>query len=113
MPGLKMDFVVFDWKKEELIGIFLGMFVKIRVLKNSIALQSLFEFAVTIADNYKENPYHSFFHAADVAYMVFYLLEDMQISELAEIPPSDIVVLLVAALGHDVLHPGTNNLFQV
>jgi hypothetical protein len=95
------------------IGIYLGMFVRNGLVKRSEALQSLFEFAVVIAENYFANPYHSFNHAIDVTYVVYYLIEDMRLGEQLDLTRSDQAVLLLSALGHDVLHPGTNNLFQV
>ena len=37
----------------------------------------------------------------------------MGAGEQLDLNRSDKAVLLLSALGHDVLHPGTNNLFQV
>lgn len=88
------------------------MFVKLGMISSNDKLQKLFEFTVEISHNYGDNPYHSFNHAVDVAYMVFYLLEDMGIAEQADLNMADKAVMLFSALGHDVLHPGTNNLFQ-
>jgi hypothetical protein len=77
------------------------------------ALQVLFEFATTIQKNYFDNPYHSFYHAIDVTYIVYYLMEDMSLADQLDLTFSDKAILLISALGHDVLHPGTNNLYQV
>jgi hypothetical protein len=76
-------------------------------------LQMLLEFALVMYKNYFENPYHSFHHAIDVTYFAYYLMEDMSLAEQLDLTPSDKAVLLISALGHDVLHPGTNNLYQV
>ncbi len=108
-----MDFNVFDWKREMQIGLYLGMFVKMGLVTNSLGLQKLFEFAVEISNNYFDNPYHSFYHAIDVTYVTYYLIEDMAIAEQLDFLPSDKAILLLSALGHDVLHPGSNNLYQV
>ncbi|KAJ3373241.1 Calcium/calmodulin-dependent 3',5'-cyclic nucleotide phosphodiesterase 1B [Kappamyces sp. JEL0680] len=121
VSGLGMDFNVFEWSREgetaglnaAQLGIFLGMFVRIGLVKSSECLQSLFEFAVAVSLNYHDNPYHSFYHAIDVTYVVYYLLEDMGAAEQLDLNKSDKAVLLLSALGHDVLHPGTNNLFQI
>jgi hypothetical protein len=113
IPELGMDFNVFQWSKEKQMGLYLGMFVKNQTIPCSKTLQLLFEFAIEISDNYFQNPYHSFYHAIDVAYMTYYLMEDMTMAQQLEFTPSEKVTLLIAALGHDVLHPGTNNLFQV
>ncbi|KAJ3255395.1 hypothetical protein HK103_006314 [Boothiomyces macroporosus] len=113
LTGLGMDFNVFDWKREDMIGLFLGMFVKLDIVTNSKVLQGLFEFAVEISNNYFANPYHSFYHAIDVAYMVNYLFVEMGITDQTEMSKFEQAALLLSALGHDVLHPGTNNLYQV
>ncbi|KAJ3275472.1 hypothetical protein HDV01_000299 [Terramyces sp. JEL0728] len=89
------------------------MFVKLDMVPNSKVLQGLFEFAVEISNNYFPNPYHSFYHAIDVAYMVNYLFADLGITDQIEMTKFEQAALLLAALGHDVLHPGTNNLYQV
>lgn len=96
-----------------MIGLFLGMFVKLDIVTNSKVLQGLFEFAVEISNNYFANPYHSFYHAIDVAYMVNYLFVEMGITDQTEMSKFEQAALLLSALGHDVLHPGTNNLYQV
>ncbi|KAJ3320897.1 hypothetical protein HDV06_004793 [Boothiomyces sp. JEL0866] len=113
LTGLGMDFNVFDWNREDMIGLFLGMFVKLELVTNSKVLQGLFEFSVEISNNYFPNPYHSFYHAVDVAYMVNYLFAEMGINDQTEMTKFEQAALLLAALGHDVLHPGTNNLYQV
>lgn len=87
--------------------------MKCNLIKTQLALQKLFEFSIHISKNYYDNPYHSFKHAIDVAYMVFYLVEDMAMGEQLELSLEDKAMLYISALTHDVLHPGTNNLFQV
>jgi hypothetical protein len=108
-----MDFNVFDWKREEQIGLYLGMFVKMGLVQDSLGLQTLFEFAVDVSNHYYDNPYHSFHHAIDVTYITFYLIEDLSMAEQLDLFPSEKAILLLSALGHDVLHPGTNNQYQV
>lgn len=95
------------------IALFLAMFVKLDLIPDSTALQDLLEFAVEVSKNYLENPYHSFHHAIDVTYITYYLFQEMGIAEHLDLNRADKAVLLISALGHDVLHPGTNNIFQV
>lgn len=92
---------------------YLGMFVKQRLVQDSLTLQSLFEFGCVVSSNYCDTPYHSFFHAMDMTYMTYYMLIDMGLRLQLDLNALDVAALLIAALGHDVLHPGTNNLFQV
>ena len=96
-----------------MIGLFLGMYVKIGAVTNDPGLQALFEFSAAICNNYLDNSYHSFYHAVDVTYMVYFYLENLKMAEQLELNKVDRAFLLLASLGHDVLHPGTNNLFQV
>src|SRR5689334_8057252 len=89
------------------------MLIHIGLITDSSQLQSLFEFSVDISNNYFNNPYHSFYHAIDVSYMVYYLIEDLNMGEQLDLTLSEKAGILISALGHDVLHPGTNNIYQV
>lgn len=71
--------------------------------------------------------YHNFRHIVDVLQAVFYFLVQLgtlppysdlptkhSLSPLASIlQPSDALILLISAVGHDVGHPGVNNAFLV
>ena len=50
-----------------------------------------------------ENPYHNWFHAADVAQTVFSL--GMHTGLLQSMPSTEQLAMLVAALCHDLEHP--------
>eukprot|EP01017_Pseudomicrothorax_dubius_P026992 TRINITY_DN3063_c0_g1_i2.p1 TRINITY_DN3063_c0_g1~~TRINITY_DN3063_c0_g1_i2.p1 ORF type:complete len:707 (+),score=166.15 TRINITY_DN3063_c0_g1_i2:62-2182(+) len=69
------------------------------------------EFLAILGDCYLDkNPYHNAMHAADVANdMGFFLLNGLG-EILYELEAS---ALLVAALAHDVAHPGYNNAFMI
>ncbi|KFH17266.1 3'5'-cyclic nucleotide phosphodiesterase domain-containing protein, partial [Toxoplasma gondii MAS] len=66
-------------------------------------------FAVALYKNYEQNPYHNFFHALNVAQVCCLLMALPDVA--ARFQPLDYFVLSVAALGHDLGHPGANNLF--
>ncbi|RKO89920.1 hypothetical protein BDK51DRAFT_21883, partial [Blyttiomyces helicus] len=88
------------------------MFVSFDLVPNPSALSVLLSFVHDIAAGYPLNPYHSFLHAADVTYVLYYALADL--GELgAKLDRVEIAALLIGALSHDVLHPGLNNLYQV
>ncbi|KAF3484184.1 Phosphodiesterase [Arthroderma uncinatum] len=55
--------------------------------------------------------YHNFRHAVDVLQSTFHILVRIGVSGL--LTPFDALTLLVTALGHDVGHPGVNNMFLV
>ncbi|KAJ3121318.1 hypothetical protein HK098_003786 [Nowakowskiella sp. JEL0407] len=61
---------------------------------------------------YHNHPYHNAIHAADVLHAVNYLLfDDPVISE--SYTPMEIFAGMIAAIGHDIDHPGLNNQFLV
>ena len=69
-------------------------------------------FILEMSKQYKEkNTYHNFYHACDVSHTVFRLI---MVSELHKVlSPLEIFSTVVAAIGHDVGHPGVNNGFLV
>ncbi|CBZ54065.1 putative high-affinity cGMP-specific 3',5'-cyclic phosphodiesterase 9A [Neospora caninum Liverpool] len=67
-------------------------------------------FSVAIFKNYRPNPYHNFYHALNVAQVLCLLLALPDVA--VQFTPIDYLVLSVAALGHDLGHPGANNLFM-
>ena len=97
--------------------------------------EQLYNFIQDIYNSYhKTNPYHNFKHAVDVLQSSYYFLcklgalEPMannfvrpstnrrrlatwRIDQLLR--PKDIFALLIASIGHDVGHPGVNNMFMV
>ena len=72
----------------------------------------LWAFAGALAGRYEaSNPYHNFAHAVDVTHGVFRFLRLTE--RRLRLPAADKFALLVAALAHDVGHPGVNNAFLV
>lgn len=61
------------------------------------------------ANYHKENTYHNSTHAADVLQTTAYFLEQERIKCLMD--PLDIAACLIAAVVHDVDHPGKNSQF--
>ncbi|KAI9104835.1 hypothetical protein DFS34DRAFT_215550 [Phlyctochytrium arcticum] len=110
---LGMDFQVWEWSTPELYGLILGMFVKHGLVPNADVLNHLFNFVVDLSGGYFDNPYHSFLHAADVAYMVYWIMADLKLSEELGLSTVEFVALIIAALTHDILHPGLNNLYHI
>lgn len=69
----------------------------------------ILNFVLDIEQEYLDNPYHCFRHAVDVAFYAFCIVFTLQ----ATISELDRVILLIAALCHDMGHPGRNNLFLI
>ncbi|KAI8815274.1 hypothetical protein BJ742DRAFT_783007 [Cladochytrium replicatum] len=111
--GLGIDFKVWDWSEPELYGIIMGLFIRMGLVYHQDELDFLLAFIVDVAKSYSNNPYHSFYHAVDVCYMLFYMLHDLGAAECLALNSDEVFALLIAGLGHDALHPGFNNLFQV
>lgn len=58
-----------------------------------------------------KNPYHNKFHALDVLHSLFYFFDVSLLSE--KIFPIDLLICVIAALGHDANHPGLDNFYQI
>jgi 3'5'-cyclic nucleotide phosphodiesterase len=68
-------------------------------------------FLQEVARRYREVPYHNFKHASNVAQFVFYTLTTCGARRY--FPPIELLAVMVAALCHDLDHPGVNNAFLV
>jgi hypothetical protein len=111
-----MNFRVWDWSRNELYGLVLGSFVNIGVVgkdQDDVIFNSLIAFVQDVEYGYFGNPYHSFLHAVDVLYVMYFILVDLNVAEIVGMNKMEISALLIAALTHDILHPGLNNLFHV
>ncbi|KAG1053361.1 hypothetical protein G6F43_004556 [Rhizopus delemar] len=64
-----------------------------------------------VEKGYNNNPYHSFYHAVDVVMVLCYLLESCELSRY--LTSTETAILFIAALCHDIGHPGKNNQFEV
>ncbi|XP_035226454.1 high affinity cAMP-specific and IBMX-insensitive 3',5'-cyclic phosphodiesterase 8B-like isoform X2 [Stegodyphus dumicola] len=62
-----------------------------------------------IESNYHPNPYHNSTHAADVLQVTAYFLQKPRLKAIFD--PMDEVISLIAAVVHDVDHPGRNSAF--
>lgn len=68
-------------------------------------------FICCVRDGYQPNPYHNFCHGVDVLQTLFRMGSLMAWDRL--FPPAMRFALLVAALAHDVGHPGYSNVFLI
>ncbi|OUM67138.1 hypothetical protein PIROE2DRAFT_30832, partial [Piromyces sp. E2] len=97
----------------ELIGIILGMFNKYDAIKDENSLVHILEFITKIRSTYNDVPYHTFRHATDVCFVTFYMFTELRSNMYLKYSRLEIIAMFVAALGHDMYHPGYNNLFQI
>ncbi|KAL7750821.1 3',5'-cyclic-nucleotide phosphodiesterase [Sorochytrium milnesiophthora] len=65
-------------------------------------------FLVALESSYRDVPYHSSAHGADVLHAFHCLMLKYQYKSFT---PLEILSAIIACLGHDVDHPGVNNMF--
>eukprot|EP00049_Salpingoeca_infusionum_P027900 m.34896 g.34896 ORF g.34896 m.34896 type:complete len:421 (+) comp9828_c0_seq2:709-1971(+) len=73
---------------------------------------TLREFFRCTHNGYRQNQYHNFMHAMDVAQFQYAIFMDAP-SLQARFNPIDILSFLLLGLGHDMDHPGVNNGFLI
>ena len=66
-------------------------------------------FLTSVESKYIGNPYHNSCHAADVMISFLYLCNPV----LEIIPCVELLASILACIGHDLGHPGTNNRFLI
>ncbi|KAF7722786.1 High affinity cAMP-specific and IBMX-insensitive 3',5'-cyclic phosphodiesterase 9A [Apophysomyces ossiformis] len=103
---------VLDLSRTDVYGHLLGLFADLNVYDTLRTTPSqVLDFLIDVDAAYLDAPYHSFYHAADIVIMLYYLLYEM--GAMRYLSDLDVATLLLAALCHDVGHPGYNNLYQV
>ena len=106
IPGL------FESSIEEMIQGSFMMFQRMALIFNlNIDDSKLVSFLTAIAHKYRTgNYYHNFYHAFFVCHRVYKLLTS---SEIYPLTHREMLCLLIAAVCHDVDHPGTDNDFEI
>jgi hypothetical protein len=100
--------------KRPLYYIGLALFTKYDLFTRcGVPLSTLRNFLEAIESRYQPaNPYHNATHGADVAISMHYFLSACGVADLlGDSAPDDLFAAIVAALVHDVDHPGLNNNF--
>ncbi|KAI8813163.1 hypothetical protein BJ742DRAFT_523953 [Cladochytrium replicatum] len=77
----------------------------------SIDLDTYKRWLLMMEAEYHNHPYHNAIHAADVLHALHYLLIEDPLSE--SFTPLECFGGIIAAIGHDIDHPGLNNNFLV
>jgi hypothetical protein len=108
------DFNLWNWDESELHIAIMGMFEDSDLLKSlGVRRSKLLKCVRAIEHGYFGNVYHSFIHAIDVLQMCYFLVTECHGREIFGLSNRDIFVLFLAALAHDIGHPGLNNLYQI
>ncbi|GMH57042.1 hypothetical protein TL16_g02275 [Triparma laevis f. inornata] len=103
---------LFDANIAELMELCVVMFHKMRLTESyGIHDETVVNFVSSICRQYRvSNAYHNFVHAAAVMHMVYKVVKTAKIYPLSQL---EILAMLIAAMCHDVDHPGTDNDFEV
>jgi CheY-like chemotaxis protein/HPt (histidine-containing phosphotransfer) domain-containing protein len=109
---LSFSFNVFDHTQEELIDNVAYMFKNLNLIEEfNISTTKLFNFIRTVREAYHNNPYHNFWHALDTIQFVYACLNVEKVNSFFS--RLDMLAMLIAAICHDLDHPGLNNNFQI
>ncbi|KAF7732876.1 High affinity cAMP-specific and IBMX-insensitive 3',5'-cyclic phosphodiesterase 9A [Apophysomyces ossiformis] len=107
-----VDITLFDKSRAEIYGYILGFFKRLDLLSAlGISPSEFLDFLMDIDKGYLPNAYHSFYHAADVTMVLYHMLCHFEVERY--LSRVDMAALLIAALCHDIGHPGKNNNYQV
>lgn len=105
-------FDVWQFSEAELIHLMKSMFSEFNLIKTfQIDETVLDRFLNIVRTTYNQNPFHNFLHCFCVTQMMYALLHVTSVHQ--KLTPSEKLSLLVAAIGHDLDHPGFNNAYQV
>ena len=117
---LTKDFNIFELKKK--IGyhntlplIAKTIFKSFNLLNEKIiSLKKLDKFLFTLSNKYFENIlYHNSIHGADVTQTLSLFFLNSNAEEVINTNLLDILSIFIAALGHDISHPGLNNNYHI
>jgi len=76
----------------------------------NISEEKLKALILAIQEQYRPNPFHNFEHAFSVTHMTFLILNEGAIKYLGSL---EVLAALIAALCHDLDHPGHTNAYEV
>ncbi|KAL7309608.1 hypothetical protein PS15m_010469 [Mucor circinelloides] len=103
---------VLDCTMTDLYGYLLGIFSKLEVFDTfKISTCQLLDFLIDVQRTYQNTPYHSFYHAADVVIVLYYIMLDLKAKKYFS--DKEIATLFIAAICHDAGHTGYNNDYHV
>lgn len=88
------------------------IFKKYLIMSNlEISEELLKKFIDLVCENYNQNHFHNFQHAVNVLQMTYNLLLDSNL--IVKLKPIIVFASLIAAIAHDVDHPGNTNSYEI
>ncbi|KAG0762046.1 hypothetical protein G6F57_007413 [Rhizopus arrhizus] len=107
-----LDYSLLNKPRSEVYGFICGLVQRMEVCQTlGITISEFLDFLIDVDRGYKDNPYHSFYHAVDVVMVLYHFLELYEMSE--HLTRIEVTLLIIAALCHDIGHPGKNNQFEI
>ncbi|XP_030199255.1 high affinity cGMP-specific 3',5'-cyclic phosphodiesterase 9A isoform X2 [Gadus morhua] len=108
----KPGFDVWLWEANEMLSCLEHMYHDLGLVKDfTINPITLKRWLLCIHDNYRNNPFHNFRHCFCVTQMMYSMICQCSLQE--KFTQVDILILMTAAVCHDLDHPGYNNTYQV
>ncbi|XP_062258428.1 high affinity cGMP-specific 3',5'-cyclic phosphodiesterase 9A isoform X2 [Platichthys flesus] len=108
----KPYFDVWLWEANEMLSCLEHMYHDLGLVKDfNINPVTLKRWLLCIHDNYRNNAFHNFRHCFCVTQMMYSMICLGSLQE--KFTQVDILILMTAAVCHDLDHPGFNNTYQV
>ncbi|XP_066226191.1 high affinity cGMP-specific 3',5'-cyclic phosphodiesterase 9A isoform X3 [Saccopteryx leptura] len=108
----KPTFDVWLWEPNEMLSCLEHMYHDLGLVRDfSINPITLKRWLLCVHDNYRNNPFHNFRHCFCVAQMMYSMICLCGLQE--KFSQMDILILMTAAICHDLDHPGYNNTYQI
>ena len=77
-------------------------------------ITKLDNFLISVSNQYKEETlYHNSIHGSDVTQSVYIFFIHSNAEKIAKTNVLDLLSIIIAALGHDIAHPGLTNTFHI
>uniref|UniRef100_H0XDY2 Phosphodiesterase n=1 Tax=Otolemur garnettii TaxID=30611 RepID=H0XDY2_OTOGA len=108
----KPTFDVWLWEPNEMLSCLEHMYHDLGLARDfNINPITLKRWLLCVHDNYRNNPFHNFRHCFCVAQMMYSMVWLCGLQE--KFSQMDILILMTAAICHDLDHPGYNNTYQI
>lgn len=97
-----------DFDRATLIKCTIEIFKRLKFIETfNIDVNKLKNLLTTIALRYKLVPYHHFTHAFNLVHFLYYIFKTVDMTPYLD--DIDLLAIILAALSHDLNHPGANN----
>jgi hypothetical protein len=98
-----LEYSLLNKSRGEVYGFIAGIFKRTRIYQTlGITTSDFLDLLIDIERGYNDNPYHSFYHAVDVAMVLYHMLEQYDMKRYLN--RFDLAMVMLAALCHDIGH---------